>query len=132
MINKKIFERCFDYKGRYWYKNFRYIPTYFRLMRHLIKYGYDEYATWETFNWFAETMKSILISYNKNRWGCPGDMEDEEWDLIINKMIALLDDMHEGNPKYKTMEYGKRYDEMDVAKDEFFKLFSKYFYYLWD
>lgn len=132
MINKKIFKRCFDYRGKYWYMNFKQIPTYFRLMHHLIKYGYDEYATWETFNWFIDTMKPILTSYNKNRWGCPGDMEDEEWDLIINRMIALLDDMYEGNPKYETMEYGKRYDEMDVAKDEFFKLFSKYFYYLWD
>lgn len=132
MINKKIFERCFDYRGRYWYKNIKYIPLYFKLIHHLIKYGYDEYATWETFNWFIDTMKSILTSYRKKHWGCPWDMDEEEWDGIIDKMIALLDDMDECNPKYDEEEYNKQYEKMSVAKDEFFKLFSEYFYNLWD
>ena len=135
-MNKKIFKRCFDYRGKYWYMNLKQIPLYFELMHHLIKYGYDEYATWETFDWFIDTMKSILTSYRKHHWGYPIDIEAEEWDNIIDKMIALLDDMDECNPKYEIEEYEKeptkKYDEMNAAKDEFFKLFSKYFYNLWD
>ena len=132
MMNKKIFKRCFDYRGKYWYKNLKQIPLYFKLMHHLIKYGYDEYATWETFNWFIDTMKSILTSYRKNHCGYPMHLEEEEWDGIIDKMIALLDDMDECNPKYDEEEYNKRYEKMSVAKDEYFKLFSEYFYNLWD
>lgn len=132
MINKNIFKRCFDYRGKHWYMNFKYIPLYFRLMHHLIKYGYDEYAIWETFYWFIETMKSILTSYRKKHWGHPMGMDEEEWDGIIDKMIALLNDMDECNPKYDEEDYNKKYDEMNAAKDEFFKLFSEYFYNLWD
>ena len=69
--NKRIFQRCFCYRAKYWYKNIANIPLYFKLMYHLIKHGYDEYATWETFNWFIDTMKSILISYRKNHYGVP-------------------------------------------------------------
>ncbi len=135
-MNKKIFKRCFDYRGKYWYMNLKYIPLYFKLMHHLIKYGYDEYATWETFDWFIDTMKSILTSYRKKHWSHPWDIEEEEWDGIIDEMIALLDDMDECNPKYETEEYEKepikKYEEMNAAKDEFFNLFSKHFYNLWD
>ena len=59
-------------------------------------------------------------------------MDGEEWDGIIDKMIALLNDMDECNPKYDEEDYNKKYDEMNAAKDEFFKLFSEYFYNLWD
>ena len=48
--NKQIFDSCFAYRRKYWYKNIGRIPRYFKLMHHLIKYGYDEYATWEIFD----------------------------------------------------------------------------------
>ena len=146
--NKKIFDRCFDWRGKYWYKNIAEIPTYFKLMHHLIKHGYDEYATWETFDWFIDTMKNILTTYRYGHLGYPVGSLDEEWteemqnqleidyDADLDKMIALLNDMDECNPKYEAEEYEKnlkrKYDEMHEAKDEFFKLFSKYFYNLWD
>ena len=143
--NKRIFERCFDYKGKYWYKNIKAIPLYFRLMHYLIKHGYDEYATWETFDWFIDTMKAILTDYRNNHQGYPvssivNDMLDEDsaaaYDKGLDKMIALLNDMDENSPKYETEEYDtnapKKYDEIYAAKDEFFKLFAEYFYNLWD
>jgi hypothetical protein len=135
--NKKIFKRCFDWPARRWYKNIKAIPLYFKLMHHLIKYGYDEYAKWETFNWFIDTMKSILTSYLQDSTGFPAEFEDkEEWYKVINHMIELLDLMDECNPKYEAEEYlkdyRKQYDEMYTAKDEFFQLFAKYFYNLWD
>ena len=152
--NKRIFQRCFNYKGKYWYKNLKHIPLYFKLMHHLIKNGYDEYAEWETFNWFIDTMKPILTNYNANRWGTPAvidnytelleagedpdELNEKAWNDTVNRMIELLDLMDESNPKYDTDEYDsyegymRMNEEMHAAKDEFFELFSKYFYHLWD
>lgn len=139
--NEKIFKRCFNYKGKYWYKNIKYIPLYFKLMHHLIKYGYDEYAEWETFNWFIGTMKSILPQY-KNHMGVPividdytDEKEDEnetKWYSIIDRMVELLDLMDEQNVRYEDTDYEWQHTEMNAAKDEFFELFAKYFYNLWD
>ena len=135
--NKKIFKRCFNWHGRYWYKNIKEIPLYFKLMHHLVKHGYDEYATWNTFNWFIDTMKPILVAYRQNHCGYPWGFENgSEWCKIIDRMVELLDLMDESNPKYETAEYVKDYvrqeAEMNEAKDEFFQLFSKHFYNLWD
>lgn len=35
--NKRIFQRCFDYPKKYWYKNLTQIPLYFKLMHYLAK-----------------------------------------------------------------------------------------------
>lgn len=143
--NEKIFKRCFNWRGKYWYKNIKEIPLYFKLMRHLIKHGYDEYAHWETFDWFIHTMKDVLTYYRNHHWGYPvpsldNDYNDEEvankYDDDLDKMISLLNDMDENSSKYESEEYdkepNKRYEEMFAAKNEFFKLFSEYFYNLWD
>lgn len=146
--NKRIFERCFHYKGKYWYRNIKNIPLYFELIHYLIKHGYDEYASWETFNWFIDIMKSILMKYNSGRCGTPividnyfklqesgidADEENEKaWNDIVNRMIELLDLMDESNVSYEDTDYEWQYSEMNKAKDEFFELFAKYFYNLWD
>ena len=145
--NKAIFKRCFCYRAKYWYLNIKSIPLYFKQIHHLIKYGYDEYATWETFDWFTTTMRSILSEYRSSHWGyaCLGDnyllddgaeTDEEKWEHIIDRMLELLDIMDVTNPKYDSDEYYDDYEKQDnemyAAKDEFFKLFSHYFYYLWD
>lgn len=156
--NKAIWKRCFHFPKRYWYKNIKYIPLYFRLMHDLIKHGYDEYATWETFSWFTTTMRSILERYRDGHCGVPilidnypydSNANDEEsknlreqndklWDDTIDRMIELLKLMDEDCPKYDTEEYNgmdgwkKKDADMDKAKDEFFKLFSEHFWRLWD
>lgn len=55
-----VFRRSFPFRRKYWYKNALQIPTYFRIVYQLIKYGYDGYAVWDTFSWFIEMIKSIL------------------------------------------------------------------------
>lgn len=148
--NERIFKRCFHYPKKYWYKNIKYIPLYFRLIYHLIKHGYDEYATWETFDWFIDTMKDILIYYRDHHYGVPilldnypwkFETEEEKaiqheneskWNSIVDRMIELLDNMDECNPKYDSMKYLETDKAINQAKDEFFELFSKYFYNLWD
>lgn len=153
--NKRIFERCFYHRGRYWYKNIKEIPLYFKLMHHLIKYGYDEYAEWETFNWFINTMQMILPRYRDgSHWGVPIVLEnynpydphldltdeeneelvkknEEEWFRIIDRMLELLDLMDERNYS-NCYNYEEQEESMNNAKNEFFELFSKYFYNLWD
>jgi hypothetical protein len=139
--NEKIFKRCFRNRGKYWYENIKEIPLYFKLMHHLIKHGYDEYATWETCDWFIYTMKDILSTYRAKHQGYPvvswNDKEkqeafEKEYDADFDKMISLLDDMDECNPKYKGYDTDLMFEELDSAKDKFFELFSKHFYSLWD
>lgn len=137
LYNRDIFKRCFSYPIRRWYKNVKYIPLYFKLIHYLMKHGYDEYATWETFNWFIYTMKPILQEFRKSHDGYPVvSLEEDEqeasekaYDADLDKMILLLDDMDENNPKYK---HYTDYERMYKAKDEFFSLFAKHFYSLWD
>lgn len=156
--NKAIFKRCFNFSKRYWYMNLKYIPLYFRLLHDLVKYGYDEYAIWETCSWFPVTMKSVLERYKDTHQGypivinnypvdcCADDADSESlrqknievWDGIIDHMIELLSLMDENCPKYETEEYEeldgikKREEEREEAKNEFFKLFSMHFWNLWD
>lgn len=139
--NEKIFKRCFDWRGKYWYKNIKEIPLYFKLMHHLIKHGYDEYATWGTFDWFIDTMKEILTTYRKNHQGYPvapnfNDMLQDElnakYDGDIDRMISLLDAMDECSEQYENVSHIEQYNAMVKAKDEFFQLFANYFYDLWD
>lgn len=141
--NKKIAERFFP-KGRRWYKNIKNIPSFFKAMNHLVEKGYDEYATWETFDWFIHIMKNILTDYKKGHIGYPitdsnlSDEENEErWEAIIDKMLSLLDDMDENNEKYQYEGFNLAIEELNQAKqtagkNEFFELFSKYFYDFWD
>ena len=139
--NKKIFERCFDFPARYWYQNIKRIPAYFRQMRYLVRHGYDQSAVWDTFDWFIDTMKSILPTFRSEHHGYPvvsfddrelQEQSEKEYDADIDRMIELLDDMDENNPKYEDMDYESQYNKMYSSKDEFFKLFAKHFYSLWD
>ena len=122
-------------------------------MHHLIKYGYDKSAIWGTFDWFIDTMRSVLLRYKSGRVSTPIIIENypydirtdqdrqivednkSKWNSIVERMIELLDDMDEENPIYE-YEYGydfiKKYEAIEQAKNEFFELFSKYFYELWD
>jgi hypothetical protein len=152
--NKKIFKRSFCYRKKYWYKNLLNIPYYFKQIFYLIKHGYDNSAVWNINSWFVDNMKNILMEYEKNRVGTPilvenfpwGDAKneeeekiikknEEEWKRIINRMIELLNLMDESNDAYDDLEYKdwkKDQEKMKAAKNEFFELFSKYFYDLWD
>ena len=151
--NERIFKRCFDWRGKYWYKNIGEIPRYFKLMHHLIKHGYDEYATWETYDWFIDTIKDVLVYYRNHHHGYPVGSLGEEWtdkmqeqmerdyDADLDKMIHHLhymddqnvrDKLSEGMPEDWTPSSLTVDEIMERHKDEFFELFSKHFYSLWD
>lgn len=146
--NEKIFRRCFGWKGKYWYKNIQQIPLYFKLMNHLIKYGYDDLAKWDMGRWFTDVMKEILIHYRDNKSGYPlitdNVRKQEEWekqyDKDLDKMIQLTDvlstDWFDNKEKdwfdYTKEERNQFAQEREDAKTEFFRLFAKYFDTLWD
>ena len=106
-------------------------------MHFLVKHGYDEYATWETFNWFTYTMKEILTHYKEKNSDAPfildapeldpysdeyTELNQQEWNNALDEMLALINKMNESEEE----------DVRNTAKERFFLLFSKYFYYLWD
>lgn len=145
--NKKIWDRCFDWKGKYWYKNIKEIPLYFKLMNHLIKYGYDDLAEWDMGRWFTDVMKEILIHYRDDRSGYPvisfddcnaQEEYEQQYDADLDKMIQLIDliayDIFEDENvlDYTKEEIDQRIKRREDAKTEFFILFAKYFDALWN
>lgn len=50
----------------------------------------------------------------------------------LDGVIDLLDKMDENNEIYDNMDWKTEYETQTNAKNEFFKLFSEYFFSLWD
>ena len=127
-INRLCFN-LFQYKGKYFYKNIKDIPIFFSRLKFVIKHGYYPQAEWETFSYFIDIFIEIISTYRYERNGTPvitGDVDKDEKDfnLVLEEMLNCLQIM-------------KKYDNIDHVivnnvKDRFFKLFSKYFYDLWD
>lgn len=103
--------------------------------------GYDNVDVFDTFSKFTDRYSKILAEYRKSHVGYVGTMTLEEWNSIIDEMIFHLYYMNEENvneelKKYvsdnwiPTLETVSKI--MDSHKDKFFKLFSEYFYSLWD
>ena len=113
-----------------------------------VKYGFQRmfrgYDDTEVFNMdmtFIDRYLKILKDFRKNHCGYPPSITNEQWDDILDEMIKHLSLMTEDNietelkkgmpnsfePDYKTVN-----EIIDRHKDEFFKLFSKWFYNLWD
>ena len=103
--------------------------------------GYDSVDTFETFSKFIERYTKILTEYRKTHIGYVWGMTEEEWDDIIDEMLYHLHYMDE---ETVTVELEKDVpddwhvsarivsDILDKHKNEFFKLFSEYFFSLWD
>ena len=112
--------------------NLKYIPIYFKRLAFLLKHGYSPMAQWETYHWFICVMREIFTFYKNERVGDMPieDVSEDKWkdmnDELYDNLLSLLDDMDE--EKYCSKDTIK----MERAKEEFFKLFSKYFYDFWD
>ena len=113
-----------------------------------VKYGFQRmfrgYDDTEVFNMdmtFIDRYLKILKDFRKNHYGYPLGITNEQWDDILDEMIKHLSLMNEDNviaelkngmpdsfePNYKTVN-----EIQNKHKDEFFKLFSEWFYSLWD
>ena len=137
----------FVFRGKNWWRNLKDIPIFIKRIFFTLKHGYSPVAQFETFEWFMDVMKEILINYRYNRMGSPvvidnffdvkeenpNDVANEEaYNAILDRMIVLLDLMDEHNQLYNDMDWKEADKKKEDAKNEFFKLFSKYFYTLWD
>lgn len=93
--------------------------------------GYDDREVFSLDFGFIDKYTEILQQFKENTVGYPPDISEQEWNRILDRMIFLL------------LEIQNMYDEVDVDnydvsqeiivkdKDEFFHLFSKYFFNLW-
>ena len=146
MKTNNISSGLFMFRGTQFWRNIKDVPIFIKRIFFVLKHGYSPVAKWETFTWFIAVMKEILTNYRYNRVGDPivvdkffnddgtenEDENHEAYNKILDKMIGLLDQMDESNPVYDDMDWEER-DKMQVnAKSEFFKLFSEYFFSLWD
>lgn len=135
----------FMFHGKDWWRNLKDIPIFIKRIFFTLKHGYSPVAQFETFEWFIAVMREILINYRDNRTGTPVVIPDyniddlisenkniEIYNNILNEMIKLLDKMDECNSTYNDVSLEEMHSAMDSAKNKFFKLFSKYFYTLWD
>lgn len=125
------------------------------------KKGYATVDIWNIDTWFLDTIIPMLKHFRKYHAGFPQDMENEEWEKILDEMIycfenSTLDSIERKcnleweeyqkttKDKSKTDKEIRQYREKWINKekeeakkaienkDRGFELFSKYFYDLWD
>lgn len=125
----------FGYRGWYWYKN---IGDFWRLIKRAffaLNHGYAPQALWETDGWFIGVMREVLTNYRDNRIFVgvfefetkTTEENEQKTNETLDRMIELLDKMD-----YENIKDDKTKRETMAAKKEFFTLFSKYFYDLWE
>jgi hypothetical protein len=122
-----------DYKGA----RFRYrassIVNEFKLAFQRALYGYDNAELWNMDESFVSRYRAIIEHLGVTAMSHPGELTEEQWKRILLRMIELLDIM--GIDEFKVgfpdliLEAAKKKNK---AKDQFFRLFSKWFWDLWD
>ena len=102
--------------------------------------GYDSIDVIETYQQFIDRYTKILTQFKESKMSHPGTLTKEEWDNIIDQMLYHLYYMDENNvDKELSKDVSDNliptlrisYEIMEKHKDEFFKLFSEWFYHLW-
>lgn len=101
-----------------------------------LRNGFPYEAVYDHYWWFLKQTKAQFQRYLKNHLGYPGRdgaRNNEEWENIVRHMIDLLDYIEESEYDHSTPFPSDYAEEMRVkAKDEFFSLYSKWFFDLWD
>lgn len=102
--------------------------------------NYDDFDLYDVSSSFIERYIRILTEFKQKTCSFPFSMSEEEWDNILQEMIDHLKLMNEedivailskGMPEDYEVNYREVWRIQQLHKDEFFKLFSKYFYDLW-
>ena len=122
-------------RNLYWYIHRNVKFGFQRMFR-----GFDNADAYEFFSNFIDRNYKLLKHFKKHNWGYPANLTEEEWDNILEEMIQhlymmdecnIIDTLKQGMPEDYEVDYKSVYEIMERHKDEFFKLFSKYFYGLW-
>lgn len=108
---------------------FKDLYIWFRRLIFLLRHGYCPQARFEMFEWHRQVMNELLIYFRNNHSGVPYLIDEEDnqkneetWNNIIDQMSLALSEMGDG-VDYRAREH---------AKKRFFRLFSEYYFYLWD
>ena len=125
----------FGYRGWRWYKNIGDLWIWIKRVFFTLKHGYAPQALWETDGWFISVMREILTNYRDNRIFVgvfesetkTAEENEQKTNEMLDRMIKLLDKMELDSIKDDETE-----EESNAAKEEFFALFSRYFYYFWE
>jgi len=134
---------------RNFFRNIKQIPAYFRHRRFLLKHGYPMSASWSVHYWFTSVMPEIIERLRDDGIGYPASLDfysygeglsdkeiqdkaAEKWNSILTELIDLCRAMDENDKQYEKMNYKEVDEKVEKAKDEFFKLFSEWFFNLWD
>lgn len=116
----------------------------FRCRCQRFKCGYSYSDVWDMDYWFMNTVKPMLIHLRDHGSSVPMEFENNEkgWHDTLTDMVCCLNMMDRDqvyrelgfdNMRNMTREdYDTAYNIMEKNKNEFFELFSKYFYTLWD
>lgn len=102
------------------------IKLFFKEIHSLLSNGYPLLALWSTDEWFIKTMKSIIIwkrDHGHSLITFNGEATEESNVAFYNYLLSLLDKMSSFDNSEK---------ECIEAKNNFFKVFSEYFYDFWD
>lgn len=109
--------------------------------------GFADIDASEIDSWFMEIMPRMLRKFQKINTSipCEGSLishelcdEDDErladWNKTIDRMIFLLEEMNEDTCSMDQSRNSFReiFEYRNACKDEFFELFSKHFWDLWD
>lgn len=112
--------------------------------RQRFKRGYASCDVWELRSWFVNTLRPMLEDLRVHHTGCPDELTDEEWEAILGKMIKLLAIMDVWDDSAAkeclgipddcfTCETEKQINDIKQnATEQFFTLFSKWFWDMWD
>lgn len=125
----------FGYRGWRWYKNIGDFWILIKRVFFILKHGYAPQALWETDGWFIGVMREILTNYRDNRIFVgffesetkTAEENEQKTNEMLDRMIKLLDKM-----ELDTIKDDETEEESNAAKEEFFALFSRYFYYFWE
>ena len=97
--------------------------------------GWSDRDVQNIYGYFTKTMCSMLRYFRAHRRGHPTYMTQTEWNFILDRMITLLEDMDRNTCSKDFTGINESIDRdqyMVQCKNEFFQLFSQYFYDLWD
>lgn len=136
---KDLYAKWFCYSKHYWYKNIFAIPKFIKELFVVIKRGYPYQAVYNNCDWFIDIEKHIIEDLILNHSGYPNefckynteedpDAGSKEWENILQHMCELLKIMEKNRIAISIDQCQK----INNAKNEFFELFSKYFFNLWD
>lgn len=113
----------------------------FRKRCQRFKRGFAWSDVWNMDDWFISTAKPMLENLLKKHHGHPYNIENEEWEAILQEMISCLELMDEDKSRahlgiaeddYSHVSCKKAFELMEEKKNRFFELFSKWFFNLWD